>query len=65
MENVLNFNLKNISSTIKNLLWNGKVLQMFMLLHGTIDANKEPLFLRMYKEPFVEWKGFMDVRGSS
>lgn len=28
--------------------WNGKVQLMLKLLHGTIDANKEPLCLRVY-----------------
>ncbi len=34
--------------TIKNLQCNGKVPWILKVLHWTIDANKQPLFLRMY-----------------
>ncbi len=33
---------------LKNLLWNGKVPWMLKVLHGTINANNELLFLLAY-----------------
>lgn len=43
-----NFSVNSSSSfsTIKNLLWNGKILMMLKVLQGTIVANKEPLFFK-------------------
>jgi len=34
-------------STINILLWNGKGTWMLKVLHGSINVNKEPLFLRV------------------
>ncbi len=45
----------------KNLLRNEKGPWMLKVLHGTIDAKKEPLFFRAFKEHFVELKDSMNV----
>lgn len=46
LENSFYFIFRNFS-TIKNLLCNGRVPWMLKVLQGTMDTNKEPLFLKV------------------
>lgn len=41
------FRPKEHFSTVKNLLWNGTFPWMLQFPYGTINVNKEPLFLRV------------------
>jgi len=41
------FSSEEAFSTINILLWNGKGTWMLKVLHGSINVNKEPLFLRV------------------
>ncbi len=45
-------NLNNFFFHYKKRLWNGEVPWMLKVLHGTINANKEPLCLKGY----LYWK---------
>ncbi len=47
--------IKKTSSTIKNLSWNGNVSWSLNVLHGTLNANKEPLLLRAYNKSDKKW----------
>ncbi len=46
----------NLFSTIRNFLCSGKISWMLKVLHGTINANQEPLFLRVYNVTFQHLK---------
>ncbi len=41
-------------NNLKNLLWNGMVAWMLQVLNGTIHANKESLFVKVWVICYTE-----------